>query len=257
MININEFRDFVLFVMNKEGNGEEPSPAEFNRVADHALAEWTSIKLGNPRLYQPGRPIAPQSIDITERVIDDLRHLKETREFLLAANIQAQAGNPGRLFIPDGDEVDETDINGLVPPEYMYFLRLDHVYQFTSGSTTQTATREVRLKNTNQITNILTSLIAPPTNKRPVCEINDTYIQVYPTTINKVIFTYLRVPNTPVWGFTTQNNRPVYNAATSTDIDAPYINKNDIAMIYLKYQGIHLNDAQLAQFANQMQQQGV
>ncbi len=254
MININEFREFVLFVMNKSGNGEEPTAAEFNRVVDNSLAEWTSIKIGNPRLYQPGRPIPPQSIDITERIIQDLLHLKTTRDFFIGSNQQAQSGNLGRVIVPNGTQLDAV---GVAAPSMMYFLRLefDHVTQ--SGISTMTIRREIRQKNTNQVPGILSSKIVEPTAKRPICEQYDDFIQIYPKNINKVSLTYLRIPNTPVWGSTVVNNRRVYDASTSTDIDAPYLNKNDIAMIYLKYQGIHLNDTQLAQFANEMQLQGV
>ena len=247
MININEFREFVLFVMNKSGNGETPTPAEFNRVTDQALAEWTSIKIGNPKAYQPGRPIAPESIEITERVIEDLRHLKEDRSFFIDPAT-------GRVSLPDGVL---TDSDGDTAPLWMYFIRLDFEYVNTSSNSVLTARRPVSMKNSNQSSKARNSLIAPPTKKYPIAEQMSDYIQVDPYNIRKIFLTYLRQPLTPLWAFTTVNNRPVYDSANSTDIDVPYLNKNDIAMIYLKYQGIHLNDTELANFATQMQQIGV
>jgi len=255
MININEFRDFVLFVMNKSGNGEQPSPDEFNSVVNQSLTEWLTKKIGNPAEYQPQRPIPPQAIDITQRLIDDLRELKVSRTFNIANNSEAIAGNRGRVILPDGTNLIQAD--GSPTPAYLYFLRLENEFTQSASDPTDIDTREVNMKTSNQITKIRTSTIVPPTTKFPVGEFMDTYIQVYPTSIQTVILTYLRQPNVAKWDFTLVNNRPVYNSATSIDIDIPYLNKMDFSMIYLKYQGIHLNDTQLTSFANQMETTGV
>jgi hypothetical protein len=253
MININEFRNFVLFVMDKSGNGEVPTPEEFNRVTSNSLTEWTANKIGNPGLYQPGRPIPPQAMDVTQRVIEDLRHLKETREFIISSNAWAQLGYFGRVILPDGSNL--SDANGFMPA-YLFFGRLDAIY-VASATSPVAQTKPVQIKSTNQVSGKVDSLIAPPTKKRPIGEFMSTYIQVYPKNVQKVILTYLREPVEPVWGYGVVNGRPVYDSVTSVNIDAPYLNKNEIAMIYLKYQGIHLNDVQLAKFASEMQQVGV
>lgn len=255
MINIDEFRQFVLFVMNKSGNGEIPTPEEFNRVVNQSIAEWTAKKIGNPQLYQPGRPIPPQSIDVTMRLLEDLRHLKESQEFFIASNSEAQAGNYGRVILPNGSNFLQPDGNFL--PAYLFFIRLDAEFIKDASAVGDRELRPVVIKTANQVSYRRISKIAPPTKKYPIGEFYDTYIQVYPVNVQKVMLTYLREPLTAVWAYTIVNNRPVYNAAGSTDIDVPYLNKNDLAMIYLKYQGINLSDMQLTAFADQMEKSGV
>lgn len=248
MIDINGFRDFVLFVMNKNGNGETPTPAQFNTNVDYALSQWTSQKIGNPKQYQSGRPVPPQSVGITNRIEDDLRHLKEVRTFNINSNSYAMQGYKGRVILPDGVI---KDINGNVAPKWMYFLRLEHEYVVSASNPTQYSIREIKLKTSNQIDGVRSSLIAPPSKKRPVCEYQNDYFQIYPTDVNKVNLVYLRQPATPVWAYTTVNARPVYDATNSTDIDAPYLNRNEIANLFLMAQGVHLADGMLAQYASQ------
>jgi hypothetical protein len=79
---------------------------------------------------------------------------------------------------------------------------------------------------------------------------------MYPRSINRVIFTYLRQPVAPVWGFTVTNGRPVYNSTTSTNFEAPEEAFGDIANRILSLLGIYVREPQLQQYAEAMKQQG-
>ena len=78
-----------------------------------------------------------------------------------------------------------------------------------------------------------------------------------PDVINKVKLTYVKIPTTPVWGFTLVNDQPVYNSATSTNFDYPVSMTNDIAMIVLSKLGVNLMMGEIVQYAEMIKKNGV
>ena len=103
---------------------------------------------------------------------------------------------------------------------------------------------------------ILSSSIVKPTHRFPRLAFYNDYIQFYPKNIGRVIFTYLRQPKLPVWGYTVVNNSAVYNPATSVDIESPDETQNEICMMALSYLGISIRDGELTQYAQQLKAEG-
>ena len=68
---------------------------------------------------------------------------------------------------------------------------------------------------------------------------------------------YLRVPNAPVWGFTIANDREVYDASLSTDLDIPEEAFNEVAMMHLSYIGIHIREEELVMYSEQAKRAGI
>lgn len=246
-ININDMRDFILFVANKSGRAILPTPSQFNSYVNRAVAEYTTQMFGNPQEYQPGRPIPKVSYELTQEIKDRLRHLKEVRDMLV--------NTEGKIMIPDGSTV--VDRNGQVCPDYLHLTLLLGSY-FIQGSGTITEKHvPIEVVSDDELSLLLTSELVEPTVKYPVANIEGAYLKIYPTTFQYVKMTYLRQPNTAKWSYTVQNNRPVYDPATSVDIDAPKEAFNTIAMMVLSFLGVSMRESDLVGYAEQSNAKGV
>lgn len=246
MINIDSFRQFLFYVANKSQSGTSLSPDEFNIIVPRAYQRWVYDRYGNSKMYQQGRPLPTRSIDLTQGNIDDLRFLKENEIFPLT---------DGKMALPNGTTV--TNRANVVVPEYMHATALKTIFSVQTGKTVTDVERTVKVLRDDELTDRLSSQLLPPATKHPVANFENDSIQFYPKTIQFVEISYLRQPPPPVWAFTTVNGRPVYDAANSTNIEAPEEAENEIAMAALSFMGIHAREAELFQYAEQMQAQGI
>lgn len=246
MINIDDLRRLVFFVANKAGRGTHPTPQEFNDAVNAALREKTMKTISNVRDYQPGRPIAPVTQEISQKVIDDLRHLKEQRQINVALN--------NTFPIPDGVSV---DVNAQVMPEYLAFASLASFKSTMTAGVVNTVEKVVKIVTENEKYVRLDSSIKPPTLDYPIGIIYADHIELHPDGIQYVNLTYLRFPNTADWAYTLVNNRPVYDPSNSVDVDGPKIWFNEITMMTLSYLGMNIREPQLVQYAEALKAQGV
>jgi hypothetical protein len=201
-------------------------------------------KYSNDAEYQPGRPIPRVSFELTQQQIDNLHHLKENRDFYITNGV---------LPIPDGETV--KDNTNQVVPSYLHWAALYNYYVLPNTNTVEE--RPIDVLRSVEWGNRINSRINTPTNKRPIAELRSTYIQIMPKTVSFMRFEYLRHPLQPVWAYTMVNNRPVYNEAASTDIDAPKEAQNEITVIALSYMGINMREPELVQYAEGMKDKGV
>lgn len=244
--NVDRFRSFVLFIIKKSQAGGNPRPSDFNIVLERAFMQEIMKRYGNPHDYVPGQPIPRMAWQINQKITDDLRFLLEERTFILV---------DGVLTLPDGTTV--LDINGSIAPEYLHFSSLgyNHILPDDDGNLVQ---REVDIRPLKdaEFRTATASHLAPPTTRFPICKFTSTSIKVRPKTLQKVELSYLKVPTTPIWAFTTVSNRPVYDAANSVDIDAPADMINDIAMSLLDFLGISIRESSIVQYAKSWKQTG-
>lgn len=244
MININDFKQWVLYLARKSGMLNNPTPDQFNRIAEQSLYTWTMRKYGNDAQYQPGRPIPLISFELTQNQIDNLHHLKTNKNFLITGGV---------LNLPDGTTV--VDNTNQIAPAYLHWAALYNYYVIPGTNIPEE--REIEMIRSNEWGKRVNSRINEPTNKRPVAELRDTYIQIMPVTVSFMRFEYLRHPIKPLWASTIVNNRPVYDAANSVDMDAPKEAENELAVIALSYLGINMREADLIQYAEAMKEKGV
>ena len=241
MINIDKFKRFVYFVANKNGRGTL-TPSDFNSAAERALFAWTQNQLSNQEQYQPGNPVSQTSLELDQASIDKLRHLKETRSIGFTG---------GRMPIPNGVI---TDLNGQIMPDYWRYSKIMHKYSKNG----QVIRRPIEIIKEMEYGNRMDSSIVAPTKKRAIGLFHDTYVEIQPESlITLVTLTYIRNPIAPVWGYTIVNNRPVYDDATSVDLDAPNSAFNQIAMIALEFIGVHIREQELVQSAMGFENKGV
>jgi hypothetical protein len=113
---------------------------------------------------------------------------------------------------------------------------------------------------------ILRSELSIPTETSPVAAIFDD-IEVYPTTIKKIILTYYKQPQglnpvtgaktttMPRFGYTVVAGKEIYSAANSVDFELPEHYFADLVVEIAKLIGVNLRDTDVYAYANQETQQ--
>lgn len=113
---------------------------------------------------------------------------------------------------------------------------------------------------------ILRSELSVPTEAAPVAAIFDD-IEVYPTTIKKIILTYYKQPQglnpstgaktttMPRFGYTVVAGKEIYSAANSVDFELPEHYFADLVVEIAKLIGVNLRDTDVYAYANQQNQQ--
>ena len=82
-------------------------------------------------------------------------------------------------------------------------------------------------------------------------------IRIEPRDLGRVEFSYLRIPNTPVWAYTLVGGVEQYDPLNSVDFDWSEILFTDIAKMILGYLSINLRDGELASAIDQYKIKGV
>lgn len=245
MVNIDKYRRFVKFIANKNGKGAYESTSEFNLNAERSVYQINMKRFNNVHEYSPGRPVPIVGYEASQKVIDDLRHLKVERPFVVSN---------GSFELPDGLT---NDAVGILAPAYLHYSRL-YYYKVTQSGITATKTRVgITMMKDKEVADILESSIVYPDLDNPYANIEGSGVRVYPENIDRVEMVYLRQPLVPLWGFTTVNDREVYDASTSIDLDIPEELMNEVAMMHLSFIGIHIREQELIAYSEQQKAAGV
>lgn len=224
---VEEIRQWVDFELNKNQTGGTLSPEEYNLCLKWANQEYFKLKYGLPEQYRPGQPLPAQAWAVTQENID-----------ALSPFLSAQGG---RDYPPLRVDVDG---RATIPSDYV------HV------SSVRYNDLAVEVLSNDVIGNRLQSPIVYPDKKYPICTFYSGYIQFYPKDLGFVNFDYLRMPQTPVWGYTIVNDQPVYNPNTSTQFEFSDIYHMDLAAMIVSYAASNLRDQLAIQLAEQRKIQG-
>lgn len=240
MININDFKIFLFNVANKNGRGTI-TPSQFNSFAEQGLMAWYNQKIGMKD--SNGVPIS--MVDINQLNIEDLNDIREERRLL---------SHLGTVLIPDGTTY---DLNGDLAPAYWTFGSLTFDYHQNKNGEKSITERPIEIVKDNEWGKRTSSTIVAPNMKRPIAKFLSGKLSVRPKALTSVNLTYLRYPKVPVWNYTIVNGRPVYDSASSVDMEAPKEAFNNIAMLCLGFMGINLREQDLVQYANLNENKGI
>ena len=185
------------------------TPSQFNQLADRAQMEFFEKDYAQWQLTQ----------DITDALSVFLKSL--------ATSVPTD----GRLIYPS---------------DYLHTSSMRHYFVFNNGGGKEVSVEEVDNLEFGQRTQ---SEIVIPTLRHPIYTDYADYMQFEPKNIGLITMDYFRQPTSPVWGFTLVNNRPVYNAATSTDWELPNETHSELVAIMASYLGINLRENDLIQYA--------
>lgn len=227
-VNVNDVVQAMQFYSAKK-QSSMISPDEINILFKAVNLDYLKYLVGLPEQYTPGQPMAPVQYQLTQQITD--------RVYPFIKKLIVPRATSG--FFP-------------IPVDYFAFssIRYRYVSNATScGGNPFHKALDIRVVMDEEVNDILFNTICPPTLLYPICAYYLGGLEVWPHDILSVIFTYLKRPVTPVWGFTVVNDEPVYNPATSTDFEWPDMCLNDITIMCLKYIGINLESQELIGFA--------
>lgn len=216
---INEVRNLVLAVINKENNGYI-TPDEFNLFAEAAQKEKfqeyqydyaTAVQKVNARVFGTGNA-------------DVLRRLEEVIDLFTIPSAALTFG--GGVFALPADRY--------------------KIESILYGG------RKVEPVTQNKITLLLNSNETAPTTLFPAYTISGSDATIYPLTIQSgVTINYTRYPAIPKWTYVTVGDAPLFNPAANDyqDFELPESDKFDLAVRILQMAGISIREAEVVQAA--------
>jgi hypothetical protein len=227
----------IVRFLCKKNNTAYLDPDQFNLVINRAQMTKFMEMYGNPVEYQPGAPAPRVAYEVTQKVTDDLKQFKQ--EKVLTINKYGQAP---------------------YPENYVHTLSLGSRYykqtEDCKEGETEVFIAPIEVVNQDKEMQRRASRIVGPTKKSPICILKDTYFQFYPENIGSVQLSYLRQPREARYGVTIVSGRPVYDQATSVDLEWPDVAVNDIVMRALSYIGLSIKDGDITQYAETKKQTG-
>lgn len=266
MINVDSLKQLVDFLANKAQTGASMSPNEFNLAMQSATQDAVRYYYGLAQRYAPGMPMPPVAWEVSQLVSDYLDTIK-VRNYPITV-IDSLAPLPSD-YLHYSTLFSVTYVQGVPATTVNTTSNVDSgcsddnpTAQGTLSSsqipTPIEETHPVRLLDDAHFQMYLKSAIRKPTKKYPVARMANGYIEIAPSTIDKVYLTYIRYPRVPIWAYTTPNGYdPVYDPALSQDIELPAIMANELAYYILTKLGINVREPMLSQYAEMMKERGV
>jgi len=237
MINVNELKEYVEYISNKDQSGNTMSPDEFNMLLPRATEDILRWYIGLEAEYQPKSPFPSLGIDLSQKMKENVSHFK--REVVLTV------GARGGVSLPE---------------DYYHKTSLSFTHRINCGGTFKEELRPIDVIDDDKWAGRLSNRIKKPTPKYPVANFNGKLtMKVAPLGLGKINMTYLRSIETPLWHYSidTDTDTALYDPHGSKDIDMPKILLNDMARILLSYIGINLREAELFQYAEMIKGKGV
>lgn len=213
---VEELRIFLYTIANKDQSGDLPSPEQLNSLLARATEEKFIIEYG----------------------------LRSNQNGIFFQNSQNSTDALAPFLVA-------TVINQTLPG--VFVVPADYVHLSSVGATHNGKRVVVTVVNDDEWNDRVDSPLTPATDKYPIARFVSAgtarLISVMPATVMSIFFNYLKKPVDPVWGYTIVNDEPVYNSATSVQMEFAPMYHLDIAKLILSYLGIEFRDEYLSQFA--------
>ena len=236
MINVNEIKLFIDFMANKEQSGTAYSIDQLNNLFKTASIDLFKQRYGLPEEYAPGMPLPRMSYEVTQKMKDDLRACKEVE------NITVDSA--GHMLLP---------LNYVHPTAITYIK----ITNQCCDNPPKISYNDVDKIDDDKWARRISNSIKKPSKDFPVCNFLKDRIRIEPRDLGRVEFSYLRIPNTPVWAYTLVGGVEQYDPLNSVDFDWSEILFTDIAKMILGYLSINLRDGELASAIDQYKIKGV
>lgn len=207
------------------------SDNEFNYAIAAASDDLWKKKVGLPEEYQINAPFARQAWQVTNKISDDMRY------FITQLDISRNASD----IFP-------------YPADYGAFSSMRYERILNQGcDTPDVKVRTVELVTDAELSERLDNTIILPDYDYPVGAWYGTGWKVYPTIINSINLTYLRLPVTPYRNYTLDpaTDLTTYDPTGSVDPDFPKTLWIDLTYLILKQFSINIREEELYQMAEQ------
>lgn len=274
-INIDTFYQYVNWLAAKNISGGNIPPDIFNIAVPVCVNQMVRKYYGVPEQYQPGMPMPKVSYEITQLVTDYISQLK--KEKILTVSNTGQATRPSdylhksSLSVSWVEVIPFTGEDDAVEGECCKCHKSHDCCSCDDTPTLQTTKKKkaksmldvqwvpVTVVSDNERWAYLQSSLRRPTKEYPICTfLGADIIQFYPQNIKSAHLTYIRYPETPIWGNNLDpDGFPVYDPATSVDIEFPEICADEMAVTLLNRVGISIREPGLTDWANFNKQTGL
>ena len=219
---INEVRNTVMFILNKDNNGYL-TPSEFNafaRLSQLEVFEDLYQKVNAWYTKRNNRRSNSGIADVTKHVTEDLE------SFVSSANLVLESGSTFEL---------PTDVYSLVDVLY------------SNNSVEKVSNHKITLLNRSNLT--------APTTYFPAYVERETTVTLYPDTINAdVSAIYVRLPEDPNWTYFTDptTNAPVFDPSSNgyQDFELGKEYEKELVLRILAKAGVTLREADIINVVN-------
>lgn len=233
-MNINDIYNFCFFLLNKN-QSFEISDTAFNQACSFVSLDIFRKESGIPEDYQINNPTPRMAWQITSTISDDLR--------LLVKKQNIPRNSSGYFPFPD-------DYAAFSSMGYKWVVNNptgNPTWEFVWSELVTDEEKRLRLKST----------IKPPTAFYPITAYSLNGFEVYPTTIQVVELTYLKIPATPVRNFTQlPNDETEYNPVGSVQFEYPQTLYPNIAARVAMAMGISIREEDFIAYMNDHKEKG-
>jgi len=236
MINVNELKIFIDFIANKEQSGTAYSINQLNNAFQAANIDFFNLRYGLPEEYAPGTPVPIQGYEVTQKMKDDLKACKVVSTISVLNN--------GEMILPS---------------DYVHYTAITFIKVLNSecGVAPTAKRKAVDIIDDDKWDERVDNSIKAPSLDFPIGNFLSNSIRLEPKNLKEVEFSYLRMPNKPIWGYTVQNGIETYDASLSTNFDWSGTLLTNIGRIILGYLSINLRDDELHSAIEEYKDKGV
>lgn len=228
---INEVRNTVLFILNKDNNGYI-TPSQFNLYAKQAQTE-----IFEGYFHDYSRAVNKRNVHGHTSGFSDIpKRLEEVIDRFTSVGFPVYSGVTGTFSIPS-----DTYSMGTVT--------------LASGLV------DVDKVSQGQLARLRSSLDTSPSVNYPVYTINENGLQVFPTTFSTtgdIIANYVRYPATPKWTYNSfSGGEPLFNqsAVGYQDFELPSSDEMNLIIRILQYAGVEIREADVVKMATSQEVQ--
>lgn len=219
--NINDVYLLANFLANSLYSGKI-SPSEFNLCVNIAQQQYQRKLIGLPELYTVDKREAPIEIQVTYVVSDAMRP-----------------------FIKSTDIV-KSGLGFSVPSDFVAFVGNGYLHVAQSNGQNIATNTAIDFVTTGEWQERMQNYVTRPSLEYPIATYENNKIIVEPSVIDNLRLRYYRYPATPVWGFTMNaNDQPIYNQNTSTQLEFPNNDWENITRIVVNYWAEFMRDIDL------------
>tara|TARA_B110000259_G_scaffold37189_1_gene42092 strand:+ start:1112 stop:1960 length:849 start_codon:yes stop_codon:yes gene_type:complete len=280
---IKEIHDYIVFILNKETTGYV-SHNDIDTAIDRGQMSKFMELYGNPKQYQPGRPIPPIAYGQTQKISDDLRFFKKREQFTSTSAGIIEFTNLTEYLHLLGVYVVGTLNN---TPSNTYVVT-DGTVAYSAGTSSRTFAKPVKVVSEDQLADRLVSQVSAPSTTSPIGILGDSgnKIQLFPEVEHSGYIMYLSKPIKPLFSHVVDGRKIVHNSTSSaatftagstlTLPDGTIVNAgatytlpgsielnwaedcvNDIINKALSSLGVHLEDQNVTQYTEVKNQTGL
>ncbi len=222
-MNVNEVFQLINYISNKNLNGGNITPDNFNLIINQASVSYASFLLGTLQKYSHGRPMAPVEFGQNQVVRQRLTPIIYVT--VLGVDAAGFSPYPGDFMQPDA-------MWSIYGKDRIRSVQQDALYSVYNSTIDPIATN-------------------------PIYLIEDDGFRFYPETILQARLSYVRIPPRVYWAYTLDvDGLPAYDPANSIDPVFDDVAMLDIIVRALAMVGINLQASAVNQYASMIKEGG-